>query len=1167
MAESRPLTHADYAIAWICALPLELAAAEAVLDEEHPTLPINGVAHATYKLGKIAGHNIVLACLPFYGTTSATAVALQISSAFPNVRCGLMVGIGGGVPSKAADIRLGDIVVSKPVGRFSGVVQYDFGKSLRGGDFQLTGTLNQPPTIFLTATSQLEAQGMRQKDDVIKKLDQVFRRHPDMEESFSRPSEDRLFRATYDHPESETSCIRCDSSEVLHRAPRPTANPKVHYGTVASGNRVMKDGQERDSIAQGFDPLCFEMEAAGIMNHLPCLVIRGICDYCDSHKNKKWQGFAALVAAIYAKTLLAVVPVNSQRQPDQTYESTARVELIMKNETLSQNELSSKTQGSSNDENVGTWMVPFNRNFRFLAREDSISRIKDQFFSQKSARKAAISGLGGVGKTQIALELAYQVREEDPACSVLWIPATTTEAIEQAFMNINNSLGLSTADNDAKSQLKNYLSSERAGRWLLIIDNADDADMWMKADASSPAFKTFLPQSSTGFTLFTTRNQRLATQLVGPDVIRLSELDDKTAREMLGELLVQKELTEDEDSITLLVQRLCGLPLALNQAASFINENCISPEEYLSLIDQQEDTMIELLSEDFEDDYRYSEIKNPVASTWLVSFQQIQQSNSQAADYLSFMACVAARDIPMYILPNVDSALDHQKALGLLKSYAFVTEQTDNQLSMHRLVHLAIRNWLKQENQLPEQISESIEHLVSIFPPIHATRRDRWRQILPHAQFVLRLEHSPSIEEKWDLAFLTGKCLHRDGRYAEAHLVMEEVYEARRVLLGEEDEETLDALSWIAIITRRLGRYKESEKHTMKFLDLSKRDPGEDSLVYIDGLNELAGIRHYQGQWDEAEKLFLEVLERMKANHAHDDFRILSTMSELASVYLDQGRLDECEKLHSDVLEKEKTLREPDDPEIATSMAHLADVYRLLGKLEEGEKLLLEVVRMDEARLGKNHPHALASFHSLAAVYYGQGRLEESKEVFLKVIDARKRVLGERHHSTLSSMDFLALIYKDCGLWDDAERIARYIVTASRMDYGLNSLVTLKYIDSLAVLLKERGDYDNALALLEECVELRETHFGASHVLTIRGVSQLNAWQEEMNDNTSVEYSSDASTSSDDFEIETCNSPSGTTEVPSGSLERRGPLGNFHPLLNALQRPVSATNTDDEDID
>ena len=1166
MAESRPLTHADYAIAWICALPLELAAAEAVLDEEHPTLPINGVAHATYKLGKIAGHNIVLACLPFYGTTSATAVALQISSAFPNVRYGLMVGIGGGVPSKTADIRLGDIVVSKPVGRFSGVVQYDFGKSVRGGDFQLTGTLNQPPTIFLTAASQLEAQSMRQKDDIMKKLDEVFHRHPDMEEAFSRPSEDRLFRATYDHPESETSssCVKCDPSEVLDRTPRTTTNPRVHYGTVASGNRVMKDGRERDAIAKGFDPLCFEMEAAGIMNHLPCLVIRGICDYCDSHKNKKWQGFAALVAAMYSKTLLAVVPVNGQRQSDQSYGSTAKVEQTPKNETT-QNEATSKDQATSHDGNAGTWMVPFNRNPRFLAREDNIARIKGQIFSHKSARKAAISGLGGVGKTQIALELAYQVREKDPACSIFWIPATTTEAIEQAFMNINKSLGLSTADKDAKLQLKKYLSSERAGRWLLIIDNADDADMWMKADASSPAFKTFLPQSPTGFTLFTTRNQRLATQLVGPDVIRLSELDDKTAIEMIGELLVQKELTEDEESINLLVQRLCGLPLALNQAASFINENCISPEEYLSLIDKQEDTMIELLSEDFEDDYRYSEIKNPVASTWLVSFQQIQRSNSQAAEYLSFMACVAARDIPMYILPNFESVLDHQKALGLLKSYAFVTEQTNNQLSMHRLVHLAIRNWLKQQNRLPEQISESIERLISVFPPIDDPHRDQWRQILPHTQYVLCLKDSSSIEAKWGLASLTGICLHIDGRYAEARLAMEEVYEARRVLFGDETEQTLDALSWIAIISRRLGQYKESEKLTMKLLESSKRAFGEDSLMYIDALHELASIL-YQGRWDEAEKLLLEVLERTKAKYADDESRILATMDKLATVYLEQGRLDECEKLHSEVLEREKTLCGPDDPDTIASMLNLAEVYRLQRKYDESEKLLLGVVKMDEARLGKNHPHTLTSLHFLAAVYHGQGRLEESENGFLKVIDARKRVLGERHHSTLSSLDFLALVYQDRGWWDDAERISRHIFDVSRMDMGLDNFTTLRYMESLANILKKRGDHDNALALLKECIELRETHIGASHRDTIGAVSKLKEWQEEMDESSPVEDSSETGTNSDGDEIESCSSPC-SPEVPSSALERHGPLGGFHPLLDALKRPVNSMNTDDQDID
>lgn len=316
---AKALSHENYTIGWICALPLEMTAARAMLEETHPELPQPSSDHNSYTLGRVSGHNVVITCLPVggYGTTSATAVISHMQSTFPNVRYALMVGIGGGVPSKDTDIRLGDVVVSKPTGTSGGVVQYDYGKAVSGGRFQQTGTLNQPPPIFLTAVSQLQSNNMLKKNDQISKIvSEVLKKNPDMEIMFSRPSveKDRLFRAVYDHPKLEATCVKCDISLQISRAQRTTDEPLVHYGIIASGNQVMKDGQSRDQIAQQLHALCFEMEAAGIMNLIPCLVIRGVCDYCDSHKNKEWQGYAALTAAAYARLLLSVVPVVLSRK-------------------------------------------------------------------------------------------------------------------------------------------------------------------------------------------------------------------------------------------------------------------------------------------------------------------------------------------------------------------------------------------------------------------------------------------------------------------------------------------------------------------------------------------------------------------------------------------------------------------------------------------------------------------------------------------------------------------------------------------------------------------------------------------------------------------------------------------------------------------------------------
>lgn len=305
--------HNDYTVAWICALPIEMAAAEAMLDEVHPPLAVHPSDTNQYTLGRIGDHKIVLACLPngVYGTTSAAVVATHMLYTFNRIRVGLMVGIGGGVPSKDNDIRLGDVVVSSPTKQYGGVIQYDFGKN-NGDGIQMTGVLNKPPQSLLNAIAVLRTKHLRAGSKVGDYVEEMLSKNPTMRPDFTSPGpdQDRLFKAEYDHVESTKTCEECDHTRVTTRPPRKTSGPAIHYGLIASGNQVMRHGLTRDQLAHKLGILCFEMEAAGLMDNFPCLVVRGICDYADSHKNKDWQGYAAATTAAFAKDLLSVVSVT-----------------------------------------------------------------------------------------------------------------------------------------------------------------------------------------------------------------------------------------------------------------------------------------------------------------------------------------------------------------------------------------------------------------------------------------------------------------------------------------------------------------------------------------------------------------------------------------------------------------------------------------------------------------------------------------------------------------------------------------------------------------------------------------------------------------------------------------------------------------------------------------
>lgn len=269
----------------------------------------------TYTLGRIGRHHVVIACRPEgqYGTTSATSVANNMMRTFgESLRIGLLVGISSGAPSAEHDIRLGDVVVSRPESSHGGIIQYDMRKILRGGVTQLIGSLSCPPKpLLLNAVALMRAAEFCDDPQYPLYLQEAIERTERTRKTSSRPdiNLDRLFRTEYAHVDNTTSC--CDQCPVEweeKRITREDDDPHVHYGTMASGNTLIEDGKTRDAIRKATGALCFVMEAAGLMMDFPCLVIRGISDYADCHKNTKWQGYAALAAAAYAKELLSYVP-------------------------------------------------------------------------------------------------------------------------------------------------------------------------------------------------------------------------------------------------------------------------------------------------------------------------------------------------------------------------------------------------------------------------------------------------------------------------------------------------------------------------------------------------------------------------------------------------------------------------------------------------------------------------------------------------------------------------------------------------------------------------------------------------------------------------------------------------------------------------------------------
>ena len=293
-----PPKHTNYHVAIICALPKELFAVRCLFDEIYPDPEFDKKDSNSYAFGRIFSCKLVAACLPgIYGTNPAAQVITDLKRSFPLEFC-LLVGIAGGIPSSKNDIRLGDVVVSRPSGNHSGLIKYDFEKVMQGGTSYPLGSLNHPPQTLLSAIRILESDPLCREPLAlyIKKIGCI-------QPAYQHPGADLdvLYASNHIHVES---CLDCSFPK---RNPRDSTQPRIHYGLIASGDKLIKDAKVRDDIGSKYNALCFEMEGAGIANVLPSLVIRGISDYSDSQKNDAWQEYACATAAAFAKLILGKI--------------------------------------------------------------------------------------------------------------------------------------------------------------------------------------------------------------------------------------------------------------------------------------------------------------------------------------------------------------------------------------------------------------------------------------------------------------------------------------------------------------------------------------------------------------------------------------------------------------------------------------------------------------------------------------------------------------------------------------------------------------------------------------------------------------------------------------------------------------------------------------------
>jgi tetratricopeptide (TPR) repeat protein len=457
------------------------------------------------------------------------------------------------------------------------------------------------------------------------------------------------------------------------------------------------------------------------------------------------------------------------------------------------------------------------------------------------------------------------MRDKYTECSVFWVPVTNIESFQQAYLEIGRQLqipDLEEEKSDVRKLVQHHMSQESTGQWLLIFDNADDIDMWFKnigTKTESSCLIDYVPRSNKGSIVFTTRSQKVAVQLAHQNVIKVAEMDRDDATEVLRNALINQMIINDQETVLEpLLDRLTFLPLAIVQAAAYINANSITLSEYLSLFEDHEQNVIEILSEDFKGEGRYRDTVNPVAATWLISFEQIRRCDSLAADYLSFMSCIDPKAIPQSLLPPAPSRKKMVDAIGTLSAYSFIEKRpADQSLDLHRLVHLATRNWLRQQDSLVDWTVKAIARLVDVLPNDADQNRTMWRTYLPHAQYVYTSDlFQEDLEESLLLMLKLGQCLFSDGRWNEAEMPFMQVMEERKRVLGQEHPSTLTSMNNLAEVLGSQGKYEEAERMQRQVLQLKEKVLGQEHPSTLASMNNLSFLLGRQGKHEEAKTIF-----------------------------------------------------------------------------------------------------------------------------------------------------------------------------------------------------------------------------------------------------------------------------------------------------------------------
>ncbi|KAI3333514.1 kinesin light chain [Ustulina deusta] len=766
--------------------------------------------------------------------------------------------------------------------------------------------------------------------------------------------------------------------------------------------------------------------------------------------------------------------------------------------------------------------IPFPRNNGLVHRSAFASRLDQLLPGTPGYRAAALWGLGGSGKTQIALEYAYS-RQRDPHCSVFWVHADSETSFTQDYHSIARKLGLG-GDLSGKALLQAVCDWIEANpNWVLVLDNADDltwfgvAQQQRRPDSSEPRLNlnAFIPKcltgTGTGTVLWTSRDQQIDSLVGVQQAVRIVRMTSEEAETLLDTVRNREKSKDEYDAAEKLLAELDHLPLAISQAAAYMRRTSISIRDYLSDI-QRRKKRRKLLGRAEYDRFRREQGSNSILETWDISVEHLRKENELIYDVLHCLAFVDNQNIPFELiheasrLPNQSSSIDEE------------TDSDEENNDDEEMDGDDEGSNSGQEIYYGDEESESSEESASDY-----NVREVIARLCEFSFLSVRPSSPEGCAEAYDMHNLVQEAARyrlqkgKDEAKGEAYFaktafqITNHLFPYPHREAWERCEQYLthaqQAATWaelhkgevgVARLLMRLGgylwgrcRWREMAAVSKKALDFRQKTLGDEHPDTVNAMYNL-GIAYFgQGMHKEAEKLYRQVVllreEALGSKHPHT----LDTMTALANSISEQGNYKITEAMYRQTLALCMEVLGSRHPNTLENMNNLAKAIGNQGRYEEAEIIFWQTLALQIEVLGRRHPFTLYSINSLAICIGYQGKHGEAENIFRQTLALQIEVLGRRHPGTLNSMYSLAICIGHQGKHGEAENIFRQTLALQIEVLGRRHPYTLHSMGSLAISLRKQGKYGEAENIFQQTLVLQIVVLGRRHPGTRRSMQNL----------------------------------------------------------------------------